>query len=324
MTTALSLALVTPRIPLSKRKRIHHHAKVRLASYVELVHFIFALNGSEIMLKQLANVSAAKAFQLATDSKYREFHHLLRMEGKHGTTTLVDGGVLAFHDGLACARQHLVIFKQGLYATKDMGARPVILDVGANIGMASLYFKKQYPECQLEAFEPDPRLASLFKRNLSSFGYSVQLHEAAVSDHDGLMKFKAHEGDGGRLSSEGDVDVKVCRLRDFLDRKVDLLKIDIEGAELDVLNDCADRLHNVSRLFVEYHSWADQPQRLAELLALLQRSGFRVQIQTDHCAVSPFLGADISDGMDLRLNIFAMKDESEGRWPSPIAPTLMA
>lgn len=263
------------------------------------------------MLKQLANVSAAKAFRLATDAKYREFHRLLQMEGQDGTTTLVDGGALAFHDGLACARQHLVIFQQGLYATRGMGDRPIILDVGANIGMASLYFKTRYPDCELEAFEPDPRLADLFTRNLAAFGHDVRLHEAAASDRDGVMKFKAHAGDGGRLSGDGGVDVPVRRLRDFLDRKIDLLKLDIEGAELDVLNDCADRLPNVSRLFVEYHSWADQPQRLAELLSLLQRAGFRVQVQTDHCATSPFLGPDVSDGMDLRLNIFATQDQPD-------------
>src|SRR4051812_46664341 len=125
------------------------------------------------MLKQLANISAATAFWLATDDKYREFYRLLRMEGEEGDTTLLDGGALAFHDGLACARQHLVIFEQGQYATHDMGGEPVILDVGANIGMASLYFKTHYPDCRLEAFEPDPRLANLFKRNLASFGFCV-------------------------------------------------------------------------------------------------------------------------------------------------------
>src|SRR4029453_13165504 len=44
---------------------------------------------------------------------------------------------------------------------------PRILDCGANIGLASIYFKGRYPHAQLTAFEPDPRLASICRSNLA-------------------------------------------------------------------------------------------------------------------------------------------------------------
>jgi hypothetical protein len=243
-------------------------------------------------MSSLSNLTLDKAIKFATDAKYREFHRLLKMEGHSGTTTLIDGGRLTFHDGLACARQHLVIFKQGLYAIDGIGDAPTILDVGANIGMASLYLMQRFPKAKITAFEPDPRLAALFRKNMEAFGYCVHQPDS---------------GDGGRLSDTGTDHVKVIRLKEYLYQPVDLLKVDIEGAEFDVLMDCRDDLSIVRNLFVEYHSMVSQPQQLPELLTMLRDAGFRLQIQTDHCAVSPFLGSEISSGMDLRLNIFATR-----------------
>jgi FkbM family methyltransferase len=259
------------------------------------------------MLKQLSNITFDKAIKFATDARYREFHRLLKMEGQPGTTNLLGDGELTFVDGLACARQHLVIFKQGLYAMKCAPA-PRIIDAGANIGMASLYFKKNYPEARVTAFEPDPRISDVLQTNMLSFGHGdVEVVRAAVSDREGLMSFSPDNADGGRLAGDGDKTVRVVRMRDWLDEPIDLLKLDIEGAEFDVLKDCSAQLGNVSKLFVEYHSFASQPQQLPELLTILRDAGFRVHLQTDYCAPSPLHEVVISNDMDLRLNIFGSR-----------------
>ena len=260
------------------------------------------------MLRQLSNITIDKAIRFATSHNYREFHRLLKMEGQEGTTDLLgEGTELTFVDGLACARQHLVIFKEELYGMRA-GDAPRIIDAGANIGMASLYFKRHFPRVRITAFEPDPRIASVLQKNMQSFGYDdVEVIRAAVSDHDGIMRFAADHADGGRLASDGQEEVKVVRMRNYLDEPIDLLKLDIEGAEFDVLKDCEDRLANVRRLFVEYHSFADRPQLMPDLFAILRFAGFRVHVQTDHCAPSPLREAVISNGMDLRLNIFGSR-----------------
>jgi FkbM family methyltransferase len=259
------------------------------------------------MLRQLSNITVNKAIRFATDARYREFHRLLKMEGQPGTTNLLGDRELTFVDGLSCARQHLVIFTQGLYSMKCGGA-PRILDAGANIGMASLYFKETFPAAIVTAFEPDPCIADVLQRNLSSFGHDdVEVVRAAVSDREGVMSFSPDNSDGGRLARDGDQEVRVVRMRDWLNEPVDLLKLDIEGAEFDVLMDCSVRLGNVSKLFVEYHSFASQPQRLPELLTILREAGFRVHMQTDYCATSPLYEAAIDNGMDLRLNIFGSR-----------------
>ena len=65
-----------------------------------------------------------------------------------------------------------------------------------------------------------------------------------------------------------------------MNKHVDFLKLDIEGAETTVIKDCADYLGNVDNIFVEYHSFLSEKQTLDELLNILKKTNFRVQIQT--------------------------------------------
>jgi hypothetical protein len=86
-----------------------------------------------------------------------------------------------------------------------------------------------------------------------------------------------------------------------------LLKMDIEGAEIDVLLTSV-KLAAVSRIFVEYHSFVGREQRLDELLSYLRQLGFRTWIQTQYCPALPFHETHPHADMDLQLNIFAKRE----------------
>lgn len=259
------------------------------------------------MISRLKHLS-----KLATDAGYREFHRLLTLPRKRPGTTHLLGPPLSFVDGRSCALQHLVIFQHGLYAMSSAVESPRILDVGANIGMATLYFKQSFPKARISAFEPDPSISEVLQKNLIAFGHrDVDVYRVAVSDHAGTKNFSPDNSDGGRFAADGENVVSVVRMRDWLDEPVDLLKIDIEGAEFDVIIDCRDRLKNVTRLFVEYHSFTSKPQRLPELLTIVRDAGFRLYVQTDFCAPSPMKDAFSDNEMDLRLNIFAVRPDSD-------------
>jgi FkbM family methyltransferase len=245
---------------------------------------------------------------LATDAEYREFHRLLELPRKQPGVTSLLGPELSFVDGRSCALQHLVMFKNNFYAMTSAVDNPRILDAGANIGMASLYFKRMFPKARISAFEADPIIAGVLQKNLSKFGYSdVAVHTVAVSDCTTTMKFSANGSDGGRLGDGGEISVPVVRMRDWLDGPIDLLKLDIEGEEFKVILDCKDRLENVSKVFVEYHSFESQPQRLPEILTILRDASFRLYVQTDFCPPTPLKDQTDDGGMDLRLNIFGIK-----------------
>ena len=87
---------------------------------------------------------------------------------------------------------------------------------------------------------------------------------------------------------------------------VDFLKIDIEGAELDVISG-SKKLNRVKQMFIEYHSFTDTPQQLSCLLSILESSGFRYYIDTVYSPKRPYLQITSNQGMDLQLRIFATR-----------------
>src|SRR5699024_1771569 len=98
---------------------------------------------------------------------------------------------------------------------------------------------------------------------------------------------------------------KAVRLRDFLNRQIDFLKIDIEGAEYEVLKDIKDHLDKVKKLFVEYHGSFEQNRELIEILNIITTAGFRFYIkEATELYTSPFMGKSKDSLYDIQLNIF--------------------
>jgi FkbM family methyltransferase len=190
-----------------------------------------------------------------------------------------------------------------------------ILDCGANIGLATLFFAQHYPSAVIDAFEPDPANYALLQANLAPYQRpGLRLHPAAVWTEDTLLTL--HQ-DGAEASSvmarpgdaaQASVQVEARALGPYLNRPVAMLKMDIEGAETAVLQAVQHQLHLVDHLFVEYHSTVGQPQTLHILLQLLKDTGFRVAIQTHGLhARQPFLERPVIAGYDLLANIFAFR-----------------
>ncbi len=188
---------------------------------------------------------------------------------------------------------------------------PVILDCGANVGISVLRAKQLFPAAKIMAFEPDPKVYACLEKNLKTNGISdVDLVQKAVWINNDGVNFGSEGADGGSVYyAENKNIVPSVRLKDVLSKigHVDLLKIDIEGAETDVLIDCKDELKKVKNLFVEYHSMTSQPQRLHELLQVLSSNSFRYYIHsigTIH--KKPFV--EIEPGtMDIQLDIHAIR-----------------
>jgi FkbM family methyltransferase len=203
------------------------------------------------------------------------------------------------------------IFDEKIYGFVAETEQPYILDCGANIGLSVIYFKQLYPRSVIVAFEADKAIYETLRRNVRSLGYeNVEVIHRAVWNSETELDFTSDGGDGGRLSTPEDKPsqvVKTIRLRDYLDRKIDFLKLDIEGAETAVLEDCADRLSNVQCLFVEYHSFEGQPQMFHVLTDVLANAGFRLHVQAPMPAPQPFVKCTPVMGMDMQLNIFAFR-----------------
>ena len=150
------------------------------------------------------------------------------------------------------------IFEKEIYNFLTNSQDPYIIDCGANIGLSVIYFKNLYPSAKILVFEPDIQVFDCLSRNIKNFSLKdINLINTAVWNKEDILKFFAEGADGGRVAIDTDkekiIEVKALRLRDYLNRNVDFLKIDIEGAECEVLEDCQDDLKNVQNIFVEYH-----------------------------------------------------------------------
>jgi hypothetical protein len=116
--------------------------------------------------------------------------------------------------------------------------------------------------------------------------------------------------DGKIINEAGSnfVEVKAIRLKDLLNRPIDLLKMDIEGAEYEVLKDCADNLHVVDYLFIEFHGYFNKTQELTDILRTVESKGFAYYIREAMVVYpTPFYRERKGD-YDLQLNIFCFRD----------------
>ncbi|MFZ1693680.1 MAG: FkbM family methyltransferase [Flavobacteriales bacterium] len=214
-------------------------------------------------------------------------------------------------DFLSVAWQISELFGEERMRFSADDAQPLIIDCGANVGISVLYQKWRFPESRIIAFEPDEDVHRCLLSNLEENGIEgVECHRAALWVNDQGVSFGKEGADAGSiLRTTSTVFVPSTRLRDLLLQhdRIDLLKMDIEGAETDVLLDCSDALSRVRRIYVEYHSFRDRPQQLHALLTMLASQGFRYylnRIGTHH--PQPFMGLTEAE-MDLQLDIHAIR-----------------
>lgn len=202
------------------------------------------------------------------------------------------------------------LFQRGMYEFRAKCDSPYIIDCGANLGMSIIYFKELYPKASILAFEADDYVFQFLEKNMNVFNYkNVQLVNKAVWNCDDTLSFLDEGGAGGRLETKGDngkyKEVKCTSLKKHLVRqKVDFLKIDIEGAEYEVIKDCENELRNVEVLFIEYHSFANREQNLHKILEIVSFAGFNYHIKEAFTRKKPFIDRNLNLGMDLQLNIF--------------------
>jgi FkbM family methyltransferase len=170
----------------------------------------------------------------------------------------------------------------------------IIYDFGANIGAASLYFATMYPEARLYGFEPLPfnyEVCVLNYRNLPS----SRAFPWAVGARSETATFECNNDPrGGRLTGSvvdprlkltERIDVQILSVADLIQVKKleppEFLKIDVEGAEMEVLKGMEGYTHSVRRMFVETHS----PELTAGCLKWMQEHGFRIYGSHDPTAL---------------------------------------
>ena len=182
-----------------------------------------------------------------------------------------------------------VFLKQEYYFVSDV-PNPVIFDCGSNIGLALLYFKKLYPQSTIVAFEPDRTTYAVLQDNVRLNNLTnVHAHNNALSGTEGTIEFYNDPNQPGwprmsiqkeRMSGTSET-IESVTLSRFIDRKIDFVKMDIEGAEYAVIEELASRrkLNSVNEFVIEYHHHMNPDiDNLSAMLRVFEDNGMGYQI----------------------------------------------
>lgn len=205
------------------------------------------------------------------------------------------------------------VFSEDEYAMAWFGQGlpddPVLVDVGAHIGCFSVAFATLHPGARVHCYEPTPSTGSYLSRNVEQNGLAdrISVHHSAVAASSGVLVM-ADNGTGSghngvlHLGEEGAVTIEVpsVGLEDVVAAaggRVDVLKMDAEGAEYDVvLNASAQVWSAVGRVVMEYHAlpghdFEQIEERLAEAgLRLVRRDRY-----TEGLGLAWFSREDLAD-----------------------------
>ena len=221
-----------------------------------------AINGIGLSATmQLVRRHLAAASGQGTDKIYR-----IKVPGYPQPVSIRGGNST---DGFAFY-QHLAMKDLDIF---DLGSPKLIIDAGANIGMASLYLLNRYPSVKIVAVEPDPDTFELCRINLAPFADRVVLVKGAVWSKCGQlvfvreeMEWNSHVRDTENVHAEQSArpDAAVETKVDSFDipalismgggGSIDLLKMDIEGSEAEVFSSHSEKwLPCVRNMVIELH-----------------------------------------------------------------------
>jgi FkbM family methyltransferase len=182
------------------------------------------------------------------------------------------------------------IFGEHGYFIELGTTKPVIIDAGAHIGLATAYFKWLYPDSEITAIEPNPRVNLVLQKNVAmNQWWGVEVEEVALAGKRGSRAFYWDKSPEQWFSTGGfskgawngkqqswEVQVKTVPLADFITEPVDLVKLDIEGAEGEVLQAAGDKLQQVKHILMEYHPVkGNEWERIRQVL---EQQGFKVNV----------------------------------------------
>lgn len=181
------------------------------------------------------------------------------------------------------------IFLDQQYLLTSKEKAPVIVDCGANIGLATLFFKKMNPMCSIICFEPNPRAYSFLKRNVeSNFLQNVNLVNAGLADVIDEIYFYIDKNNTlissikEERGAKDKIKIPTVVLSDYIRGKnISLAKVDVEGAEWLILNDVikTGTINNIKEFIFEYHhNVPGSTHHLGEFLTLLEQHNYKYKL----------------------------------------------
>lgn len=154
-------------------------------------------------------------------------------------------------------QQRLAATYQSILAA---GRIPVIVDAGANIGAASVWFARLFPQAHLFAIEPEPANLEVCRLNVAAYP-EIEIVEGGVGASPGMVTLSNKSGDSDAFQTMRDADgaVRLYTIAELLERntlfQLFIAKVDIEGFEADLFAANTEWIDECAAVFVEPHDW---------------------------------------------------------------------
>ncbi len=171
-----------------------------------------------------------------------------------------------------------------------IGEGDIVVDIGAHIGAFSVRAARLAQRGHVYSYEPSStNFAMLTENRLLNKANNLYIEESAVSGRTGQMTLYTPSGNaimGSLLQgvSTHTETVNVTTIADIIAthhiEQIDLLKMDVEGAEYDILFSCpAETLAKIQRVVMEYHEYERETRKCFDLARLLEAHGFHVVVE---------------------------------------------
>ena len=165
-----------------------------------------------------------------------------------------------------------------------------IIDIGAHIGLFSIYAHVLNPKVQILAFEPEPNNYKLLKENLKQNRIqNVTTKSLAVTSKAEQVTLNLSPDSHNHsiiLPSENALKVESTTLDRIItqtsQRKCDLVKMDCEGAEFEIIASASPETFACTQaIYIEYHEYTPEMRR-DSLKSILEKHGFKTQVSQSH------------------------------------------
>ena len=165
----------------------------------------------------------------------------------------------------------------------------IVIDVGANYGDSSIWWAKTF-SCKVIAFEPLVNVFNVLEENIKLNDANVSAYNLALGNGEEI----SGNSDGNMFCSGGDIKLKSEKLDSFSFERVDLLKIDVEGFEMEVLKGAENTIRQFKpRIIIETHS----KELRKKCHAFLSSHGYSLKVEGRTVTTK-------SPGMDKITNLF--------------------
>lgn len=217
------------------------------------------------------NNNVSKKDYIINDDRLEILKNLIKDE--RASDVCVDMRFLGSHLSMRIDDSDIRVFKQ-IFVDNEYDSLNLpetantIVDLGANIGLSALFFLKKYPNAHIIAVEPDTVNFEFMKKNLEDYSNHVALLQAAIWPSDGEVSLVEHDESNEGLGAWGyrtetltegaEASVSAISIPTLMNQFsmdfIDILKVDIEGAEYELFEkDYESWLDKVGLIIIETH-----------------------------------------------------------------------